>query len=84
MPVTPAHQRGASRVVCVWPVPTSVTKVTTSLNSTPKGQLLGLNLSLNHNSAACSPHPTSHTHTRVDSGNTLTVYQVNSEGSDHV
>lgn len=83
MPVTPAHQRGASRLVCVWPVPTSVTKVTTSLNSTPKGQLLGLNLSLNHSSAACRPHK-SHTHSCVDSGNTLTVHPVNSEGSDHV
>lgn len=29
------------------------------------------------------PHK-SHTHTCVDSGYTLTVYQVNSEGSDHV
>lgn len=77
MPVTPAHQRGASRLVCVWPVHTSVTKVTTSLNSTPKGQHLGLNLSLYHSSAVCR-------HTCADSGNALTVHPVNSEGSDHV
>lgn len=44
MPVTPAHQRGVSRLECVWPVHTSVMKVMTSLNSTPKGQHLALNL----------------------------------------